>query len=1675
METQAHRDSHGETGIGFQEGQRPMKAASELRSKRDPATDRFAMSKSVKESIRQDASALNRQETCKIPVVCAGRRGITPAHSAARPAKASSFSLILLGLWLVLVTVSMRGQTVTTTVPAGPLPQAVAANPVTNKIYVASGPQPTDQAGNLGNITVIDGATNSTTTVTDPNANDPSAVAVNPVTNKIYVANFSSNNVTVIDGSTNLTTTVMDPNAIAPAAVAVNTLTNKIYVANRGNGTTNLGNVTVIDGATNLTTTVTDPNAIAPSAVAVNPVTNKIYVANGGNGTTNLGNVTVIDGATNLTTTVMDPHAIAPAAVAVNSVTNKIYVANGGNGTTNLGNVTVIDGDTNLTTTVTDPNGIPYPAAVAVNPVTNLVYVANEGVDDGTNGDVTVINGATNIAISVTIPTAGAADYPVSVAVNPVANKIYVANEFSNDVTVIDGATNLTTTIADPNASEPIAVGVNPVTNKIYVANFGSSNVTVIDGDANTVATVGAGTGPRAVAANPATNTIYVANYESGDVTVIDGATNTVTATVAAGTGPYAVAVNPVTNTIYVSNFVSNNVTVIDGVTNSTTTVTDPNAINPQAVAVNPVTNKIYVTNNGSSNVTAIDGATNTVVTPTIPAGTTPEAVAVNPVTGKIYVANLGSDNVTVIDGATDTVTATVSAGSNPLPVAVNSATNMIYVGNTESSNVTVIDGSTDTVTATVPAGTSPFAVAVNPVTNIIYVVNNSSYNVTVIDGANPTSTPATVNDPNAIQPYAVAVDPVTNHVYVTNQGNGDTNLGNVTVIDGATNTFSTVTDPNANQPLVLAVNPVTNLVYVNNYASKNVTVIAQQQVQAIPIQTTITPLAGNQTDSLATTFSFTATNSLTTAPIDNLMFQVDTWQAPWLVGTSQGGGNFTGTTPTLQPGFHILYAYSTDGEEATSTNTGRQSSPLIGNITVYGFLVAAPEAGLSPSTVPFGKQAVGTVSAAQPVTLTNIGTAPLNITSIGFSGPNANDFSQTNGCDSSLAAGTNCTINVTFTPSAAISESATLVLTDNSGDVAGNQQTVSLTGTGVSATATTTVNSSANPSVFAQSVTFTAAVTPQGSGTPTGTVNFNDGTTPICKAVPLSSGRASCTISTLAVGRHSVTAVYSGDSNFLGSTSPVLSQTVNPAATTTRITANAPNPSMVGQAVTVTYMVTVYPPGSGTIPGTDTVMVTDTTGASCAGTVAAGSCTLVPKAAGADTLTATYSGDPNFSKSTSAGVSQTVNPAVTTTKITANAPNPSVVGQAVTVTYMVTVNPPGSGTFPGTDTVTVTDTTGASCTGTVAAGSCTLAPKAAVADTLTATYSGDANFSKSTSAGLSQTVGQATTTTKITSSAPNPSVLGQGVTVSYSLTVNAPGSGTILGTDTVTVTDVTGASCTGTVAAGNCALVPKAAGADSLTATYSGDANFSKSMTSVPASLNIVPTLSVTGLSPTMVPTQSTNVGLTLSAPATIPLEGTLTLTFQSDAADPNYPNPATQFAAGGTTIDFTVPVGTTVATLPQNGAIQQGTTAGTITVTLTKLVSGTADVLLPQPVPSLTLTVPRLAPVITAGSVRITSLSSSGFNVELNAYSTPRDLTSATFTFQAANGAQLGGTTSFTVPLNAVAPGWFSSASGLQSGGSFHLTVPFTFSGDTSAIGSVSVTLSNSQGSSSPQTGGV
>src|SRR5215472_16100661 len=152
--------------------------------------------------------------------------------------------------------------------------------------------------------------------------------------------------------------------------------------------------------------------------------------------------------------------------------------------------------------------------------------------------------------------------------------------------------------------------------------------------------------------------------------------------------------------------------------------------------------------------------------------------------------------------------------------------------------------------------------------------------------------------------------------------------------------------------------------------------------------------------------------------------------------------------------------------------------SPQSAALSGSGTTVSAPEVSLSPTSLSFGHLQVNTTSAVQTVTLTNSGDAALTISSIRRSGPNSGDFAQSNTCPSSsstlLAAGASCFINVTFTPTANGSRSASVAITDNA---PGSPQSVALSGSGTPSSAPEVSLSSTSLSFGHLQVNTTSAV----------------------------------------------------------------------------------------------------------------------------------------------------------------------------------------------------------------------------------------------------------------------------------------------------------------------------------------------------------------------------------------------------------------------------------------------------------------------------------------------------------------------------------------------------------------------------------------------------------------------
>ena len=281
--------------------------------------------------------------------------------------------------------------------------------------------------------------------------------------------------------------------------------------------------------------------------------------------------------------------------------------------------------------------------------------------------------------------------------------------------------------------------------------------------------------------------------------------------------------------------------------------------------------------------------------------------------------------------------------------------------------------------------------------------------------------------------------------------------------------------------------------------------------------------------------------------------------------------------------------------------------------------------------------------------------------------------------------------------------------------------------------TTTITLTSKPNPSVFGQSVTFTAKVTPS---TATGNVTFYDGNS-ILGSGKLSSGQATYSTSSLSVygSPHSITAVYNGDANDSCSTSKVVVQIVNNKTKTLTSLLSSVNPSDFGQSVKFTASVT---------PKTATGSITFYDGNTSLGSanLSGGSASIstTKLTIGYHNITAVYSGDTTYAGSTSNVVLQKVKGKTACTWPTK--PNPSNYGQTCTFNVQLGVQSPGTGNPTGT--VTFHDgskTIGTGSLGNDGFAQFSISSLSKGTHSIMAAYNGDNNFGGCSSSAFSQVI----------------------------------------------------------------------------------------------------------------------------------------------------------------------------------------------------------------------------------------------------------------------------------------------------------------------------------------------
>jgi hypothetical protein len=303
--------------------------------------------------------------------------------------------------------------------------------------------------------------------------------------------------------------------------------------------------------------------------------------------------------------------------------------------------------------------------------------------------------------------------------------------------------------------------------------------------------------------------------------------------------------------------------------------------------------------------------------------------------------------------------------------------------------------------------------------------------------------------------------------------------------------------------------------------------------------------------------------------------------------------------------------------------------------------------------------------------------------------------------------------------------------------------------------TATVALAVSSSPAQAGQAVTLTATVTQaqQYASMPTGTVEFQDGSTTLNTATVNASGVAAYTTTSLTPGSHNLTAVYSGDTTY-PTVNATQTLTVNGLTATVTVT-----PAATAISTAAALQVTVAVTGSGVAPtGTVTLLAGSYTPA--AATLSSGSATFTIPAnsltVGTDTLTVSYSGDANYNSATgTTSVAVTAAPLTPTVTVT---PAATTVDSGSSLSVVASVT--GAGVTPS-GTVTLSGGGYTASAGTLSSGTYTFSIPAnslsAGTDTLTVTYSGDTNYVAGTGTASVTVTPSAFTVAASTPAAVNP------------------------------------------------------------------------------------------------------------------------------------------------------------------------------------------------------------------------------------------------------------------------------------------------------------------------------
>ena len=1069
----------------------------------------------------------------------------------------------------------------------------------------------------------------------------------------------------------------------------------------------------------------------------------------------------------------------------------------------------------------------------------NVLVAAGDGIYKGS-----VLDGNPAVLASLYLPT--------SVTLNGAGN-LYIADSLHNRVRLVPASTGLISTIvgngnptytgdngpaADATLSNPSGVALDGAGN-LYIADTGNNVVRMIAASTGVIATV-AGTGSIGSAGDGAAATLAELNQPQGITVDVSG--NLYIADTSNHRIRKVDAVTGIISTV-AGNGTTNPVTGAGGYSGDNGPATQAELNFPYAVAFDAA-GTMYIPDSRNNVVRKV--ASSGVITPFAGTGApgfsgdggaatgavlwSPEGVIADPA-GNVYIADTQNASIRKVSSATGFISTIARSNMGedfaggafggvslygPIGLFLDGSGNL-YVADSLNMIVQEIQSNFAALDFT---GT-PIRQGEKSATRLQEVENdgNAPFDVTSISlGANAALDPSATTSTVGI-PLLVPVD-------------GDCEIGAVF----APSTSVVIPAPATQEQLTGSIGVAGNIANT----PLNIELVGIATV----LNTTTTTLTSSPNPSgFGQGVSFTATVTTgagTGALTGTVTFSVDgvNTGVPVLVNA---GGVAVYTTSTLTVGMHkITASYSNDPAHFPSSSAALTQTVLEGTITSLSSNqnpadVGAPVTFTATVTVPPGGGNVppdGTVIFSDGATI--LGNTTLNAAGV----TSLTTSALTNGLHS---------ITATY-------------LGDANNQIQGS--TSNAVNQDVQLPGKITLVSNPNPSTYGATVTLIVAVAPTGSAAATGTVNIFDGTQQIgASALAAGTGQTTFTTSTLAVGSHSITAVYLGDLNYGPATSAAVAQVVNQAQTATIVSA-VPNPGIAGGQTALTAVIKVTA-GVSAPSGT----VTFTSGTSTLGSAsvgASGTATVNAKfAAGAYSIVATYAGDANDGGSVSAPAALTVQIATTATALTVT-PNPAIVQSPASFAAKVTGNggvPSGSVTFSA-DGVSI-GTAALDATGTATLAFSALSPGTHL---IAASYAGDANDSASASTAVSLVV-----TTIPTATALGASSTGSGASAQATLVATVVGS---MGpTPTGTITFNNGTTQIGVAAlnsSGIATLVPNLpTGTYNIVAVYSGDTLHSPS-TSQPVAISGTPTgfnLTVNPPSVSMKTGQNATIAVTLSS----------------------------------------------------------------------------------------------------------------------------------------------------------------------------------------------------------------